>query len=72
MGDSSGSKYEVRGRNKKLAKLVGNNIVGEKPVKVTQDCLMPSSGRWRHGKLSIKYLITVAVVGQETVVVIGK
>src|SRR5919108_3135835 len=72
LDDCRGSKDEVCGRNKKLSELVGNNIVGKKPMKVTQDCLMPNSGRRRHGKLAIKYLITVTVVGQKTVVVIGK
>ena len=72
LDDGRGSKDEVCGRNKKLSKLVGNNIVGKKPVKVTQNCLMPCSGRWRHGKLSVKDLVTVTVIGQETVVVIGE
>ena len=72
LDDGCGSKDEVCGRNKKLSKLVGNNVVGEKPVKVTQDRLMPCSRSRRHGKLSIKYLIAVTVVGQKTVVVIGE
>jgi hypothetical protein len=33
---------------------------------------MSDSGRRGYGKLSIMYFITVTVVGQETVVVIGK
>ena len=33
---------------------------------------MFGSGRWCHGKLSVKNFVPVAIVGQETVVVIGE
>ena len=47
-------------------------MVGEKPVKVAQGRLMFCSWRGRHAKLSIKDLVTVAVVREKTVIVIGE
>jgi hypothetical protein len=72
LDDGSGSKDEVCGRNKKLSKLVGNNVVGKEPVKVAQGRLMFCSWRRRHGKFSIKDLVTVTVVREKTVIVIGE
>ena len=45
---------------------------GKYSVQVSQGDLMFGSGGRRHGKFSVANLVTVAVVGQETVVVIGE
>ena len=67
-----GARDEVCGCKKKSSKLVGSNMVGKKPIKIAQDCLMLRSRRWRHGKLSIKDLVTITVVGQQTIIVISE
>lgn len=47
-------------------------MVGKKPIKIAQDRLMFRSRYWCHGKLSIKDLVTVTVIGQQTIIVISE
>ena len=72
LDDGCGSKNHIGRRRVNIAKLVGHNMVGENPVKVARNALMFCTGRRRHGKFSIEDLVTVTVVRQFAVVVVGQ
>ncbi len=49
---------------------LATNVIGKNNVKLTGGPLVLSTRCRGHGKLSIEDLVTVAVIGQETVVII--
>ena len=71
LDDGCGGENDIDRRCVDVTKLIGNNMIGKNPVKMAGNTLMFWTGRRRHGKFSIEDFVTVTVVRQLTVVVIG-